>query len=109
MTRFPPAVRRVRDQGQGHGEGATDAGFALDLYLTAEVLGDLSREGEAEASTVRARGALGAVEAVEDVWYLGLGDAAAFVRDADDGVAVLPGEPHVDGRFPVRILQGIVH
>src|SRR5918999_3031596 len=91
------AVRGIRSQRQGDGEGAPGAGLVLDPDLTAEVVIDLPREGEAQPRAVGAGGALSAVEAVEDVRYLGLGYAAAMVGDADNGAAILAGEAEVHG------------
>src|SRR5918998_4201930 len=102
------AVRGIRSQRQGYGEGTADAGCALDPDLTGEVVIELPREGEAQPRAVGAGGALSAVEAVEDVGYLGLGDAAAAVRNADDGAAVLAGEAEIYGGFFAGILEGVV-
>src|ERR671917_1997172 len=101
-------VPRIGGQGEGHGEDATGTWAALHPDLAPQVFGDLARQGEPQPSAVGAGGALGAVEAFEDVRYLGLGDAAAAVGDADDRVAVLAGEAEVHGVAFVRVLQGVV-
>src|SRR5918998_784178 len=105
----PIGVRGTRRQGQKDGEGTSGVGAAADPDLAAEVVGDLVREGETEAGAVGAGRALRAVEAVEDMRYLGLGDAAAAVGDADDGAPVGAGEREVHGRAFLRVLEGVVH
>jgi uncharacterized protein YcaQ len=52
-------------------------------------------EGESQACTIGARRALGPVETVEDVGYLGFQDPAATVRFADNDLPILEGERFV--------------
>ena len=59
------------------------------MDLTSEVVGDLVGEGETEACTIGPRRALGPVETVEDVGYLGFHDAATAVRYADNDPPIL--------------------
>jgi hypothetical protein len=61
----------------------------VNLDITTEVVGDLMGEGESQACTIGARRALGPVETVEDVGYLGFQDAATAVRYADNDPPIL--------------------
>ena len=99
------------NEGELYGEGTTEVWAAFDADIAAEVLGDLTRQRESQARAVGAGGALGTVEAVEDVGYLGFGDTAAAVGDAHEGVAVLTMEVEIHGLFSfgsARVLKGVV-
>jgi hypothetical protein len=84
-------------EGELDGEGATEVWAALDADIAAEVLGDLAGQRQPQARAISSGGALGAVEAVEDVGYLSFGDTAAMVRDAYEGVAILAMEVKIHG------------
>src|SRR5215207_8322667 len=98
-------------EGYLYRKGTTKVRATLDADIAAEVLGDLACQREAQTRAIGAGRALSAVEAVEDMRYLGFGDTTAAVGNAYKGVTVFTMEFELHGLLPLksaRVLQGVV-
>ena len=83
---------------------APPPGASVDLELAAVAVDHLAHDGQAEARAGHRPRLLGAVEALEDVRPVGLGDARALVVDGEHPV----GQPHEDGALRRAPLGGVV-
>ena len=93
---------------QVHDQGRAGAGLAVSFNGPAVGEDDGFGDGEAEAAVAGGTaGFVGAVEAVEDVRQVGLGDARAGVCDGECGGAVVAVGADADLAAVVVVVDGV--